>query len=249
MSKKGKKSKREKKGDEAVISDSKLEITVEKKKKKPSLSFVKWIVLVIVVIILFFLLTSTKELESTQTTNYTVTEEYSELVPYTIVEEYQTKEPYGSPYCSMKNMNFSATLPEKSIAGNNTIRCSFELTNHEDKAGKWRYRAYLQTNEGPTGNQYDEKVVNARSTETFNFELKIKPSVTTFSCHISGEIFPSMQKCFFPEDTFYKVVTKTREIIKYKNVTKERDITFSNQTIAQKTVNRFFGYEMKSFGW
>ena len=240
-----------KKKSEGVITDSNIEVKIEEKEnpKKTAENIFKFIFLVAVIVILFYIFTATKEVQSVEMENHTITKQYTEEVPYTIIEEYEETVPYGSPRCGNTKMNFSVTSPWTDIVSDNTISCSFNLTNLENKEGTWEYLAYLQTDKGVTGNQYEKITVDANSTETFNFLFELKNSVTRANCHISGESFPSMEKCYFPEETFYKRVTRTREVTKYKNITKEKEIAVLNETTVIKNVNKFFGYEMPDFGW
>ncbi len=240
MARKKKKSK-----EKRVVSDSGIEIEIKEKResvKAPRIA--GYLVLIIILLALFYVFTSTKEVESVELKNYTITKQYQEEVPYTIREEYQTREPYGIPYCSKTRMNFTTTKPSASFE-NGEVICRFNLTNTDLKEGTWEYKAYLPS---VTGNRYDKKTVGPNETVTFSFNFGTTAQ-GPFACGFSAVSLPSIERCYFPESTFYRVVTKTRNITKHKNVTREKEVTVLNETIVKKNINRFFRYEMPDLGW
>ena len=232
-----------------VVSDSSIKIEIKKKGKagkKPKHSYLalKIIVIVLLVAVLAYMLTSAKKIETVEYRNFSVSQDYTVSEPYTIVEEYQTTVPIGPPKCGNTQMNFTTAGPWVSIAPNSSIVCSLNVTNLDSKDGTWEYQAYLQ---GVSGNRYDKKIIDAYSTETFTFSFG--PNAGSLQCGISVISLPSIERCFFPSETFYKVVTKTRNATKYRNVTREKQTPVYNQTTIVRTVSRFFGYPMVNFGW
>ena len=232
-----------------IVSDSSLRIEIKKKRKpakktKSSYMALKVIVIIILIAALAYLLTSTKKVETVEYRNFSVSQDYAVSEPYTIVEEYQDTEPIGPPKCGNTQMNFTTAGPWVSIAANSSLVCSFNITNLESQEGTWEYQAYLQ---GAVGNRYDKKTIDAYSTETFTFSFGPNPG--SFQCGISVISLPSIERCFFPKETFYQVVTKTRNATKYRNVTMAKQTPVYNQTTVIRTVSRFFGYPMVNFGW
>jgi len=232
---------------EGVVEDSRIEIKIKKKAKpkSPSSKAVKIIACIIVIVALAYLLTSTKQAEIAKNNSYVITQELTEQEPYVIIEEYEDKEPLGPPKCGNTIMNFTATGPWISIAGDGSVVCSFNLTNLESREGVWEYRAYFP---GVTGNRYAKKTVGPSSTETFSFTFDQSVGIG-LPCEVSVISLPSIEKCYFPKETFYKIITKTRNVTKYRNVTRQNEITVSNETTSNITVNRFFGFPMLNFGW
>jgi len=236
------------KKEKGIVEDTKLEIKVKKKKKRAkgkSLKIIKTIISIVVVIAVLYLLTSTKKIEVTEKQNYTIVKKFIEQQPYIITEEYEETEPLGPPACGNTGMNFTISSPWMYIAANGSVICAFNLTNLESKEGTWEYMAYVR---GVTGNRYAKKTVGANSTETFTFTFEPYVAITS-TCGISPVSLPSMEKCYYPKETFYKVVTKTRNVTRYRNVTVEKEIPLYNETTVTKTVNRFFGFPMIDFGW
>jgi len=238
-----------KKKEKLVVDDSKLDIEVKKKKakkkEKSPLKAIKIIITIIIIAALLYVFTSTKEIETITQKNYSNIQETVAQEPYTIVEEYQDTEPLGPPKCGNTVMNFTTAGPWIYVASDNSIVCAFNLTNLESKEGTWEYRAYFQ---GVSGNKYAKKTVDGGETATFEFVFA--PSVgIALPCEVSVISLPSIERCYFPKETFYKVVTKTRNVTRYRNVTKQNVIPYSNETKTISVVNRFFGYEMPSFGW
>ena len=234
-----------KKVQKIVFEDTKLDIEVKKRKKpaKRQWKSVKIVIFIVVIIAVIYILTSSKTAEVTELKNYTVTKPVVETQPYTILEEYEETEPLGPPRCGNTQMNFTASDPWIYAAGNGTFVCAFNVTNLEAKEGTWEYRAYAPE---VTGNKYDKETIPANSTITFKFVFDTPLSLP---CGISVVSLPSIERCYFPAETFYKVVRKTRNVTRYKNVTTEKQVAFMNETTVTKTVSRFFGYPMIDFGW
>lgn len=238
-----------KKNEKLVVEDRKVDIEVKKKKAKNKgkspIKALKIIITIIIIAALLYVFTSTREIETVTQKNYSNVQETIVQEPYTIIEEYQDTEPLGPPKCGNTVMNFTTAGPWINIASDNSIVCSFNLTNLEVKEGTWEYRAYFP---GVGGNKYAKKTVEGGETSTFEFVFDSSVSVT-LPCEVSVISLPSIERCYFPKETFYKVVTKTRNVTRYRNVTKQTVMPYSNETAAIKTVNRFFGYGMPSFGW
>ena len=229
-----------------VVTESGIEVRIKKKKpkKKTGSKFIKTLVTVIIIIAVIYILTSTKTAEVAQHGNYTTTKIATVQEPYVIVEEYQDTEPLGPPKCGNTIMNFTTSVPWVAFAQDGSLICNFNLTNLESKEGTWEYVAYIA---GGTGNRYDKETVGPNSTKTFMFAFDTRYTEPT--CGISSISLPSIERCYFPAETFYKVVTKTRNVTRYRNVTTETEVVVANDTTVNETVNRFFGYPMISFGW
>jgi hypothetical protein len=227
-----------------AVDERKVDVEVRRRKrKKPGKTRVlKTVVSILIIIAIVYILTSTKSVEVTEQKNQTGIKAVTEQQPYVIVEEYQETVPLGPPRCGNTQMNFTSSAPWVYIE-NGSFICAFNLTNIDVKAGTWEYRAYSS---GVTGNRYDKETVSPNETVTFRFVFSTPISLP---CGISVESLPSVERCYFPQDTFYTVATKTRNVTKYKNITVNKEVTFLNETTVTRSVNRFFGFPMLNFGW
>ncbi|MBW3022822.1 hypothetical protein KY308_01850 [Candidatus Woesearchaeota archaeon] len=244
-----------KKVEKAVMDKRDLEVEVYKKgegkAKQNAAKIILFIVKVLIVLAVIYVLTSAKEVTTKEEKNITVSNPTIVQEPYQVTEEYQEKVPYGDQYCVKRPMNFTITDVEKKIGTkDDTVICSMNLTNLENKEGTRIYDAYLETFTGRAEAPELSKTVDAGATVTYSWEIELPPGAVGANCIIFMKSLPSMTKCFYPEPITYRIVTKTRTITKYRNVTQTEESTVANVTTKTKYVNRFFGYEQGYyFGW
>ena len=241
--------------EKAVIETRNLEIKVlkkgESKKKQAIANILMFIIKIVIVLVIIYALTSAKKITVNEAQNLTIPQTKVVQEPYQVVEEYQEKEPYGTQYCVNRPMNFSAEILRQEVGSRNqTLLCAMNLTNLENVEGTWIYDAYLESFSGRAETPELSKTVDAGAIVTFSWEIELPPNAIGANCVIFMKSLPSTKKCFYPEPITYRIVTKTRTVTKYRNVTTTEESAVTNMTTSTKFINRIFGYEQGFyFGW
>ena len=243
-----------KKKEKIIIDTRNTDVRIVNKKKAPAGDGARKIAIfaikLIILLAVIYILTSAKKVTLKEENNITVTQTKVTQEPYQVVEEYDEKVPYGDKYCVNRPMNFTTVTDKQVGSVNDSLVCILNLTNLEDQEGTWTYDAYIDAYSGRVSGGAITKSIDPHATVTFSWNIELPPGATGASCIVFMRALPSIQKCFYPEPITYRIVTKTRTVTKYRNLTEPESQNVTNVTTATKYVNRFFGYEQGYFfGW
>ena len=204
----------------------------------------------LLILLLLWLLTSGVVLERRQNVSTRAVVPVVVAEPFNITEEYEEAMPLGPKVCAMRPMNHTVSVLPMRFGENNSVICEIELTNHEEVAGSWTYDAWLQTDLKRHYAPEQTKEVPGKTTVSFSWSIPFDPGVSALGCEFFVQAQPSTQKCFYPEPVTYKMVKRSRTVTVWRNVTRYQEVELVNETTSNRTVSRFFGYELPFYiGW
>lgn len=217
--------------------------------KKRGKSPVKKVIIVILAILVLYALTSSKQV----TIKENVTEKFNKSVttsyPFEISETYDDKVPFGTKECKPRSMNYTTQMLPKKVSENNSIVCEMNLTNNENEAGTWIFDAYLQTDLGKVEVPEIIKKVDPYSSAVYSWAIAVPKGAAQIDCVILVLVQASMEKCFYAEPITYMTVKKTRNVVRYRNITEQKIISETSEKTVNASVNKLFGYRQPDFGW